>query len=90
MLDLITQVQLINLIKKSYPEQMTLPEIWPLFKKGGLIHLSTIDGGYPRARMVSVNVFDRKLWIVTRSGDDKVTQIRKNSNIEFTPAVQGK
>ena len=77
-------------MKKTYPERMTLPEIWPLFERGGLIHLSTIDGNHPRVRMVSVNIFDRKLWVVTRSGDDKVTQIRKNPNMEFTLAVQGK
>ncbi|MBN2228620.1 MAG: pyridoxamine 5'-phosphate oxidase family protein [Candidatus Thorarchaeota archaeon] len=77
-------------MKKTYPEKMTFSEVWPLFEKGGLIHLSTVDGNHPRVRIVSVNVFDKKLWVVTRSGDDKVTQIRKNPNIEFTLAVQGK
>ena len=77
-------------MKKSYPERMTLSEVWPLFERGGLINLSTIDGNHPRVRMVSMNVFDKKLWVATRSGDDKVTQIRKNPNVEFTLAVQGK
>ena len=77
-------------MKKSYPERMTLSEVWSLFEKGGLIHLSTIDGNNPRVRMVSMNVFDGKLWVVTRSGDDKITQIRQNPNVEFTFAVPGR
>jgi len=77
-------------MKKTYPEQMTFSDVWPLFERGGLIHLSTIDGGYPRVRMVSMNVYNQKRWVVTRSGDDKVTQIRMNPNVEFTLAVVGK
>lgn len=77
-------------MKKTYPERMTLTEVWPLFEGGGLIHLATIDGDHPRVRMVSMNIFDKQLWVVTKSGDDKVTQIRKNPNVEFTLAIQGK
>lgn len=77
-------------MKKTYPERITLSEVWPLFEAGGLVHLSTLDGDQPRVRMMALTVHDQKLWVVTRTGDDKVGQIRKNSNVEFTLAVQGK
>ena len=77
-------------MKKEYPEKMTLSEVWPHFEAGGLLHLATLDGNQPRVRMLAFTVFDQKLWIVTRTGDDKIDQIRKNSNTEFTLAVQGK
>jgi uncharacterized pyridoxamine 5'-phosphate oxidase family protein len=77
-------------MKKTYPERMTLSEVWSFLEAGGLIHLSTVDGNHPRVRMVSLNVYDQKLWVVTRTGDDKVAQIRENSNVEFTLAIQGK
>ena len=77
-------------MKKTYSERMDLSEVWPLFEKGGLIHLSTLDGDQPRVRMLALIVHDQKLWVVTRTGDDKVVQIRKNSNVEFTLAVSGK
>ncbi|MFX1369142.1 MAG: pyridoxamine 5'-phosphate oxidase family protein, partial [Promethearchaeota archaeon] len=69
---------------------MDFSEVWPLFEAGGLIHLSTMDGNHPRVRMMSLTAHDQKLWVVTRSGDDKVGQIRKNSNVEFTLPVRGK
>jgi general stress protein 26 len=77
-------------MKKTYPERMALSEVWPLFEAGGLVHLSTLDGDQPGVRMMALTVYDQKLWVVTRTGDDKVGQIRKNSNIEFTLAVRGK
>lgn len=77
-------------MKKTYPEKMTLTEVWPHFEAGGLIHLATLDGSQPRVRMLSFTVFNQNLWIVTRTGDDKVEQIRKNSSVEFTLAVRGK
>jgi len=76
-------------MKKEYPEKMTLTEVWPHFEAGGLIHLATIDGTQPRVRMLALTVFDQKLWIVTRTGDDKVEQIQENPNAEFTLAVRG-
>lgn len=76
-------------MKKSYPERMTLSEVWPLFKAGGLVHLSTLDGNQPRVRMMALTIYDQNLWVVTRTGDDKVAQIRINSNVEFTLTVPG-
>lgn len=76
-------------MKKEYPERMTLSEVWRLFEAGELIHLSTIDDDHPRVRIVSFTVHDQKIWVATRSGDDKVTQIQKNPNVEFTLPVRG-
>ena len=77
-------------MKKEYPEKMALSEVWPHFEAGGLAHLSTIDGNQPRVRMMALNVHDKKLWLVTRTGDDKIDQVHKNSKAEFTYAVPGK
>jgi len=77
-------------MKKEYPEKMDLSEVWPHFEAGGLLHLATLDEDQPRVRMLSFTPYDNKLWIVTRSGDDKVEQIRKNAKVEFTLAVRGK
>ena len=76
-------------MKKAYPERMTLAEVWPHFEAGGHIHFSTLDGDQPRVRMVALTVYDQKLWVVTRTGDDKVVQIRKNPKCEFTLTVSG-
>ena len=77
-------------MKKEYPERMPLEEVWPFFKAGGLIHLATIDNDQPRVRMVSFTTYNQNLWIVTRTGDDKVNQISNNSKVEFTLTVRGK
>ncbi|TFG99503.1 MAG: hypothetical protein E4H14_20245 [Candidatus Thorarchaeota archaeon] len=77
-------------MKKDYPERMELSEVWLHFEAGGLAHLSTMDGNQPLVRMMALTVYDQKLWVVTRTGDDKVSQIRKNSKVEFTYAVPGK
>jgi general stress protein 26 len=77
-------------MKKEYPERMPISEVWPLFEKGGLIHLSTVDGTQARVRMMALTVLDKNLWVVTRSGDDKVSQIKANPKIEFTFTVLGK
>jgi uncharacterized pyridoxamine 5'-phosphate oxidase family protein len=90
MFDLIIPYQSTSIMKKEYPEKMELSEVWPHFEAGGLIHLATMDGNQPRVRMLSFTPYDNKLWIVARSGDDKIGQIRKNSNVEFTLAVKGK
>lgn len=77
-------------MKKEYPEKMALSEVWSHFEVGGLANLATIDGDQARVRMMSLNVYDDKLWLVTRSGDDKLDQIRRNPKVEFTYAVRGK
>ena len=77
-------------MKKDYPERMPLSEVWPLFEAGGLVHLATLEGDQPRVRAMALTAHDQKLWVVTRTGDDKVVQIQKNSNVEFTYTVPGK
>jgi uncharacterized pyridoxamine 5'-phosphate oxidase family protein len=76
-------------MKKDYPEKMTLAEVWPHFENGGLANLATIDGDQPRVRVMALNVCDNDLWLVTRTGDDKIDQIRKNPKVEFTYLVPG-
>jgi len=75
-------------MKKTYPERMTLSEVWPLFEAGGLVHLSTLDGDQPRVRVMALTVCNQNLWVATRTGDDKVGQINRNSNVEFTFLVR--
>jgi len=77
-------------MKKDYPETMSLQEIWPYFEAGGLVHLSTLDEDQPRVRAMALTAHEKKLWLVTRTADDKVEQIRKNPKIEFTLIVPGK
>ncbi|MFW9920442.1 MAG: pyridoxamine 5'-phosphate oxidase family protein [Candidatus Thorarchaeota archaeon] len=76
-------------MKKEYPETKSFDDIWPIYQKGGLLHLSTLDGNQPRVRIMSFTPLDKKIWVVTRSGDDKIQQLRKNPNIEFTYSYQG-
>jgi general stress protein 26 len=87
---LIFLIDPIRAMKKTYPERMTLTEVWPLFEAGGLVHLSTMDGHQPRVRVMALTIHDSKLWVVTRTADDKVDQIRKNPKVEFTFPVPGK
>lgn len=77
-------------MKKAYPDTMKLHEVWPFFEKAGLVHLSTMDGNQPRVRMMALTVHDNGLWLVTRTADDKVSQILENPNVEFTCTVRGK
>lgn len=76
-------------MKKTYPERLPLSKVWPLLEAGGLVHLSTMDNDQPRVRMMALTVYNHNLWVVTRTADDKVSQIRKNSNVEFTSVVPG-
>lgn len=76
-------------MKKTYPERMALSEVWPLFETGELLHLSTLDGNQPRVRVMALIVCNHNLWVATRTGDDKVDQICRNSNVEFTLVVPG-
>jgi len=75
-------------MKKEYPGRKSFEEIWPLYEKGGLVHLSTMDGNQPRVRMLSFTPLDKKIWIVSRSGDDKIDQIKNNPRVEFTYSVR--
>ena len=82
MLLLIIRLRFRSGMKKIYPERMALSEVWPLFEAGGLVHLSTVDRDQPRVRVMALTVCNQNLWVATRTGDDKVGQIRDNSNIQ--------
>ena len=77
-------------MKKEYPERMPLSEVWPHFERGGLAHFATINGDQPRVRMMALTAHFNHLWLVARTGDDKIDQIRKNSKAEITLPVPGK
>lgn len=68
---------------------MPLSEVWSLFKAGGLVHLATLESDQPRVRMMALTVHNKNLWLVTRTADDKVNQIRNNSKVEFTVTIRG-
>jgi general stress protein 26 len=74
---------------KAYPEKLELQEIWKYFSNTPLIHLATLDGDFPRVRMMALIEHNDKLWLASKSHWHKVAQIRKNANIEFTVPVRG-
>lgn len=74
---------------KPYPEKIKYEEIRKYFSNSPLIHLATLDGENPRVRMMSLIEHNEKLWLASRSHWDKIDQIRKNPNIEFTVPVRG-
>lgn len=77
-------------MKKDYPNSLKYSEVWPFFESGGLAHIATIEGDQPRVRVMALTAFDNSLWLVARTSDDKIEQIRNNSKVEFTYIVPGK
>ena len=68
---------------------MTSDEIWTYFEKTQMAHLATIDGDQPRVRIMALVKHKKKLWTLTHTLWDKVSQIKKNDKIEFTAGVHG-
>ncbi|UCD04923.1 MAG: pyridoxamine 5'-phosphate oxidase family protein [candidate division WOR-3 bacterium] len=65
-------------------------EVWSQFKDMQVIYLATAEGDLPRVRPVTLIHFDKKMWVTTGSGDNKIRQIKENDNIEFCmPVVAG-
>lgn len=58
-------------------------EVWGHFNDLQVIYLATVEGSMPKVRPVTLIHFDRKMWVMTGSGDAKIEQIKKNQNIEF-------
>jgi len=87
--ELIIEAKIHSDMKKDYPERLPLSEVWHHFQAGGFAHFSTLDGDQPRVRMMALTAHDQRLWLVTRSSDDKVVQISKNPQAEFTYAIPG-
>ena len=61
----------------------TKKEVWAYFKDMQVIYLATVEGDTPRVRPVTLIHFDKKMWVTTGSGDNKIKQINTNKNIEF-------
>ena len=58
-------------------------EVWAYFKDMQVIFLATVEGDVPRVRPVTLIHYDKKMWVATGSGDNKIKQINANNNIEF-------
>ncbi|MDH4211138.1 MAG: pyridoxamine 5'-phosphate oxidase family protein [candidate division WOR-3 bacterium] len=58
-------------------------EVWAYFKDMQVIYLATVEGDMPRVRPVTLIHYDKKMWVTTGSGDNKIKQIEENDNIEF-------
>ncbi|MHA2135349.1 MAG: pyridoxamine 5'-phosphate oxidase family protein [Candidatus Thorarchaeota archaeon] len=76
-------------MKKEYPHSMEYDWVWERLRRGGLAHFATMDEDQPRVRIVSLNPYDKQLWIATRTKDNKVLQLMKNGLVEFTIVVRG-
>ncbi len=63
---------------------MKFDEIWKLFRNYPTVHLATVDNGHPRVRPMTLIVYDGKIWMVTHTEKNKITEIQKNSNMEFS------
>ena len=63
-------------------------EVWSHFKDMQVVFLATVEGDLPKVRPVTLLHLDRKMWVTTGSGDNKVRQIKANSNIEFCLLVK--
>lgn len=68
------------MVKKS---KIKLKDVWKKFKKTQVVYVATIDAGKPRVRPMILIHHDRKLWLSTYTSDVKVSQIKKNPNVEF-------
>ncbi len=58
-------------------------EVWAYFKDMQVIYLATVEGDTPRVRPVTLIHYDKKMWVTTGSGDNKIKQINANNSIEF-------
>jgi general stress protein 26 len=61
-----------------------LGRIFRQFKETQFVALATFDGMRPRVRPMTLIYLDRRLWMVTSTSSNKVTQIKQNPNVEFT------
>lgn len=54
------------------------------FKETQFVALATFDGTRPRVRPMTLIYLDRGFWMVTSTSSNKVRQIRRNPDVEFT------
>lgn len=60
-----------------------MQEIWSIFDPQQHVFFATVEGDQPRVRPVTLVHFRKRLYIVTGSGDAKITQLKKNPKTEF-------
>lgn len=63
---------------------MKFDEIWGFFRNYPTVHLATVDNGHPRVRPMTLIVYHEKIWMVTHTEKNKIAEIKKNSNMEFS------
>jgi general stress protein 26 len=61
-----------------------LGQILNQLKETQFVALATMDGMRPRVRPMTLIYLDRRFWMVTSTSSNKVTQIERNANVEFT------
>jgi uncharacterized pyridoxamine 5'-phosphate oxidase family protein len=60
-----------------------LPTPEEILRSRPLVYFATVEEDKPRVRPVTLIEHQGQLFVITGSKDDKVTQIRKNSNVEL-------
>jgi uncharacterized pyridoxamine 5'-phosphate oxidase family protein len=67
-----------------------LPTPEEILRSRPLVYFATVEDDKPRVRPVTLIEDQGKLFVITRMKDDKVSQIRKNGNVEIVaPHRQG-
>jgi general stress protein 26 len=59
-------------------------EAWSRIADFQHVFLATMEGSQPRVRPVTLINFDGRFWIMTDTWSEKVKQIHKNPNVEFS------
>jgi general stress protein 26 len=65
-------------------KELQLNDIKKYFFNNPLVYFATSDKNQPRVRPMALINHNEELWIVSRSYEDKVKQIKKNSKFELT------
>lgn len=65
-------------------EDLHLVDIKKYFFINPLVYFATTDKNQPRVRPMSLINHKDELWVVSRSFEEKITQIKKNSKFELT------
>jgi uncharacterized pyridoxamine 5'-phosphate oxidase family protein len=60
-----------------------LPSPEEILRSRPLVYLATVEEDKPRVRPVTLIVNEGQLFVITGMKDDKVSQIRKNRNVEM-------
>jgi general stress protein 26 len=66
------------------PTSKEFDKILNNFKETQFVTLATIDGIQPRVRPMTLIYLDRRFWMVTSTSSNKVIQIKRNANVEFS------